>query len=124
MLVAHPDLKVFVMHAGSWLYERALQLMQMYPRVYAEIGVLGQVPEHRATETMERSLEGAKALGYLDRVMCGSDQMVWPEAIEISIEAVQSLDFLTVKENEAILYGNAARFLGLSDEEVARHRDM
>lgn len=124
MLVAHPDLKVVVMHAGGWFYERTLQLMQMYPQVYAEIGVLGHAQEHRTTRTLERFLERAKAFGYLDRVMFGSDQMVWPEAIGISIEAVQSLDFLTVEEKEAILYGNAARFLGLSAEEVARHRGM
>jgi predicted TIM-barrel fold metal-dependent hydrolase len=121
MLVAHPDLKVFVMHAGGWFWERALQLMQMYPQVHAEVGVLGHVPEHRATETLERFLRGAKARGYLDRVMFGSDQMVWPEAIALSVEAVQSLDFLTVEEKGAIFYDNAARFLGLSEEERAAH---
>lgn len=122
MLVAHPDLKVFVMHAGGFYYERALQLMQMYPRVHAEVGVLGHVPEHRGAGTLARFLERAKAFGYLDRVMFGTDQMVWPEAIGTSIEAVRSLEFLTVEEKEAIFYGNAARFLGLSEEEIARHR--
>lgn len=124
MLVAHPDLKVFVMHAGGFAYERALQLMQMYPHVHAEVGVLGHVPEHRGAETLARFLRGAKARGYLDRVMFGSDQMVWPEAIALSIDAVQSLDFLTVEEKRAIFYGNAARFLGLSEEERARHHAM
>lgn len=122
MLVAHPELKVFVMHAGGFAYERALQLMQMYPQVHAEVGVLGHVPDHRGAETLRRFLEGAKARGHLDRVMFGSDQMVWPEAIAASIEAVQSLDFLTVEEKKAVFYDNAARFLGLRDEEKARHR--
>lgn len=53
--------------------------------------------------------------------MFGTGQMIWPEAIGISVEAVQSLDFLTAEEKGAILYDNAARFLGLSGEEIARH---
>lgn len=124
MLVAHPDLRVFVMHAGGWFYERTLQLMQMHPHVYAEVGVLGHSARHQSTETLARFLERAKAFGFLDRVMFGSDQMVWPEAIGTSIEAIQSLAFLTAEEKGAILYSNAARFLGLSEEEIARHHGM
>ena len=121
MLVAHPDLEVFVMHAGGWFWERTLQLMQMYPQVHAGIGVLGHAPDHVRTETLARFLRRAKDFGYLDRVMFGSDQMVWPGAIGVSIEAVQSLDFLSREEKRAIFYGNAARFLGLDEEEIARH---
>lgn len=121
MLAAHPDLKVLVMHAGGWFWERTLQLMQMYPQVYAGIGVLGHASEHRTTETLERFLERARAFGYLDRVVFGSDQMIWPEAIGVSVEAVQSIEFLTLEEKKAIFYDNAARFLGLSEEEIARH---
>lgn len=57
----------------------------------------------------------------LDRVMFCSDQMVWPNAIGISIEAIQSLDFLTMEEKAEIFYHNAARFLSLSEEDIARH---
>lgn len=121
MLVAHPDLKVFVMHAGGFFYERALQLMSMYPQVYAEVGVLGHSAGHRNAGTLERFLERAKDFGMLDRVMFGSDQMVWPNAIGISIEAIQSLDFLTMEEKAGIFYHNAARFLGLSEDDIARH---
>lgn len=121
MLVAHPDLKVFVCHAGGWFYERTLQLMQMYPQVYVDLGVLGHAKEHVSTETLKRFLERAKAFGYLDRVMFGSDQMVWPEKIGVSIQAVQSLDFLTAEEKKAIFYDNAARFLGLSEQQIVQH---
>ena len=34
---------------------------------------------------------------------------------------IQALDFLTAEEKSAIFYGNAARFLRLSEEEVGRH---
>lgn len=52
MLVAHPDLEVFVMHAGGFFWERTLQLMHMYPQVYAELGVLAHAPTQRRTGTL------------------------------------------------------------------------
>ena len=53
--------------------------------------------------------------------MFGSDQMEWPETITLAIEAIQSADFLTEEQRADILYNNAARFLRLSEEEIARH---
>jgi len=122
VLVAHPELQMMVMHAGGFYWERTLMLMQMYPRVHAELGVLGHVPDHVRAGTLARFVREAKRRGMLDRVLFGSDQMVWPEAVGRSVEAVQGLDFLTAEEKGAILYDNAARFLGLSQEEIARHR--
>ena len=59
--------------------------------------------------------------GFGKRVMFGSDQMVWPGVIERGIEAIESAPFLTKARERDILYNNAARFLRLSDEEIARH---
>jgi predicted TIM-barrel fold metal-dependent hydrolase len=66
-------------------------------------------------------LKGLVELGLSKRIMFGSDQMMWPEAIEIAIETIESADFLTEEEKRDIFYNNAARFLRLSDEEIARH---
>jgi predicted TIM-barrel fold metal-dependent hydrolase len=33
--------------------------------------------------------------GYGKRVMFGSDQMIWPETIELAIESIESADLLT-----------------------------
>lgn len=122
MLVEFPKLKVYVMHAGGFFYPRMLQLMQMYPQVYVEVGVLGHAPQHRDMETMKKFIQGAKTMGYLDRVMFGSDQMVWPEAITDSINFVQEMDFLTVEEKQMIFYDNAARFLKLDQETIKKHK--
>lgn len=122
MLVEFPKLKVYVMHAGGFFYPRILQLMQMYPQVYVEVGVLGHASQHRDMETMKKFIQGAKTMGYLDRVMFGSDQMVWPEAITDSINFVQEMDFLTVEEKQMIFYDNAARFLELDQETVKKHK--
>jgi hypothetical protein len=49
--------------------------------------------------------------------------MVWPEAIDLSIEAINSADFLTPEQKRDIFYNNAARFLRLSKEEIEKdHR--
>lgn len=53
--------------------------------------------------------------GYGKRVMFGSDQMVWPEAIGMAVEAIEAADFLTREQKADIFYNNAARFLRLPD---------
>jgi predicted TIM-barrel fold metal-dependent hydrolase len=53
--------------------------------------------------------------------MFGSDQMVWPGLIELSIEIIEEAPFLSEEQKRDIFYNNAARFLRLSDEEIARH---
>ena len=70
---------------------------------------------------LEPVLTEAKRRRLLDRVMFGSDQMRWPEAIALAIDRVNRLSFLTVEEKKDIFYDNAAKFLGLTDEEMARH---
>jgi predicted TIM-barrel fold metal-dependent hydrolase len=119
LLVAHPKLRVYVMHAGGFFPERALMLMTMYPHVYVDIGALSWTPI--AGDLLEPFLKEAKRRRLLGRVMFGSDQMRWPEAIGLAIDRVNRLDFLTVDEKQDIFYDNAAKFLGLSAEEIARH---
>jgi predicted TIM-barrel fold metal-dependent hydrolase len=50
--------------------------------------------------------------------MFGSDQMVWPDLIGDTIEAVESATFLSPEQKRAIFYDNAARFLRLSAEQI------
>jgi hypothetical protein len=70
---------------------------------------------------LEPFLIEAKRRRLLDRVMFGSDQMRWPEAIGLAIDRVNHLDFLTIEEKQDIFYDNAATFLGLTAEQIARH---
>ena len=113
VLVKYPKLRIYLMHNGGeeW-HEHALRLMAYYPQLYTDIAVMLWV-EPNTQRTVTEFLKNAKHAGYLDRVMFGSDQMVWPYAIEKSITFLNSLDFLTEKEKEGIFYDNAARFLKL-----------
>jgi hypothetical protein len=47
------------------------------------------------------------------RVMFGSDQMQWPETIELAINRIEQAPFLTDEQKRDILYNNAKRFLRL-----------
>lgn len=47
--------------------------------------------------------------------------MVWPGVIERGIAVIEQAPFLNETEKRDILYNNAARFLRLSEEEIARH---
>ncbi len=53
--------------------------------------------------------------------MFGSDQLTWPGVIEPAIAVIEEAPFLSEEQKRDILYNNAARFLGLSEEEIARH---
>ena len=70
-----------------------------------------------APQLMGRAVEA----GLSKRIMFGSDQMQWPETIALAIDAIDTADFLTAEQKADIFYNNAARFLRLSEEEIARH---
>jgi len=50
--------------------------------------------------------------------------MIWPDAIEPSIKAIEDAPFLSEAQKRDILYNNAARFLRFSKEEIERHHRM
>jgi hypothetical protein len=45
--------------------------------------------------------------------MFGSDQMLWPEAIGMAVEGIESASFLTHEQKRDIFHDNAARFFRL-----------
>jgi predicted TIM-barrel fold metal-dependent hydrolase len=111
VLIRYPKLRIYLMHAGGeeW-HEHTLRLMAYYPQLYTDLAVMLWV-EPNSQRTITDFLRNAKHAGYLDRVMFGSDQMIWPYAIEKSIRFLNSLDFLTKQDKEDIFYNTAARFL-------------
>lgn len=62
--------------------------------------------------------------GFEKRIMFGSDQMTWPDAIGTAVEAIEKADFLSAEQKRDILYNNAARFLRLTPEQIARHHGV
>ena len=118
VLVRHPRLKVYIIH-GGWPYVDDLKAMlYAHPQLYVDISAINWALPAAELHSYLKSLINA---GFGDRIMFGSDQMVWPETIEVAVESVHSAD-LSVEQKAAIFYDNAARFLGLSDKEIASHK--
>ena len=115
VLVRYPKLRIYLCHFGAEWREHTLALMIGYPQLYTDLGaMLWLSPLHK--KMAKEFLADAKLAGCLDRVMFGSDQMHWPHAIEMSIEYLNSLDFLTEQDKRDILYNNAAKFLRLKEK--------
>jgi len=110
VLVRHPRLRLYIMHAGWPFLDEMIALLYACPWVYVDIGVIVWTQPRGEFERFVRSLVDA---GYSRRIMFGSDQMVWPEAIEMAVAAVTSASWLTEQQRADILYHNAARFLRL-----------
>jgi predicted TIM-barrel fold metal-dependent hydrolase len=113
VLIRYPKLRIYLMHAGAEEWnEHALRLMAYYPQLYTDVAVMLWV-EPNSKRAVKDFLRNAKEAGYLNRVMFGSDQMIWPGAIQFSVDYLNSLDFLTKEDKADIFYNNAARFLKL-----------
>lgn len=121
VLIRHPGLRVYIMHAGYPMLDDLLALMFAHPQVHVEVGVIVNVIPRAA---FYRFLRGITDAGYGNRVMFGSDQMIWPGMIERGIRVIEEAAFLSEEEKRDILYNNAARFLRFTDEEIARHHGM
>jgi hypothetical protein len=121
VLVRHPHLRVSLAHAGYPMLDDLLAVLYSHPQVYVDVGVIVYTQPRAA---FYRFLRGVVEAGFGNRVMFGSDQMVWPETIGRAIDVIEEAPFLDEAQKRAILYDNAARFLRLSDEEIARHHRM
>lgn len=110
VLIRHPKLRVYLMHAGFPYMQETIAIMHMYPQVYADLGVLDW---SRPREEFHEYLRTLIRSGFGKRLMFGSDQMVWPEAIGMAVEGVESASFLTEEQKRDIFYNNAVRFFRL-----------
>jgi predicted TIM-barrel fold metal-dependent hydrolase len=117
-LLKHPKLRVSLMHAGWPMLDDLLAVLWAHPQVHVDVGIISYALPRAGFHAYLRRIVEA---GFVKRVMFGSDQMVWPEAIEAAIRAVEAATFLTASQKRDIFYNNAARFLKLSDKEMARH---
>ncbi len=111
VLLRHPKLRIYVMHAGWPYLDELIALLYAHPQVHIEVGVIDW-SQHRPE--FHNYLRRIVEAGYGKRVMFGTDQMVWPQTIASSVEAVESASFLTPEQKRDIFCRNAARFLRLN----------
>ena len=121
VLVRHPRLRVYIMHAGYPMAAELRALLFSHPQVYVDIASIVYTEPRPA---FYRFLQEIVEAGYGDRILFGSDQMIWPGVIEPAIAAIEQAPFLTREQKRDILYNNAARFLRLTPAQIARHHAM
>ena len=110
VLLKHPKMRIYVMHAGWPMLDGMVALMYAHPQVYVDTGVIDYVLPKAEFHRYLKTLVDA---GMGKRIMYGSDNMVWPQTIEISLRRIETAPYLTAAQKRDILNNNAARFLRL-----------
>jgi predicted TIM-barrel fold metal-dependent hydrolase len=114
-LLRHPKLRVYAMHAGWPMLDDMLATLYTHPQLYVDVGVICyMIPRKEFYFYLERLVNA----GFGKRIMFGSDNMVWPQAIELGIQAINNAPFLSAQQKRDILFNNAARFLRLTPEQI------
>lgn len=117
LLRKHPRLRIYVMHYGSPLVDEMIAMMFAYPNLYVDVSCNNwAMPRAQFHDALKRMVDA----GFGKRIMFGSDQMYWPDAIGEAIKSIETAPFLDAAQKRDILYHNAARFLRLSEAQVAQ----
>ena len=110
VLIKHPKMKIQLMHMGfPWLQETKA-ILNVYPQVYADISAINW---RRPIADFYSYLKSLIDAGYGKRLMYGSDQVAWEDAIPLSIKNVENAPFLSEEQKQDIFYNNAARFYNI-----------
>lgn len=105
-----PKLKVVIMHMG-WPYpDHALYMLYAYPNVYLDTAVVNWI---LGRSVFDRMLKEAVETVGSDRILFGSDQMVWPQMITPAVRSVSTASYLTSADKRRIFWDNAATLLKL-----------
>ena len=114
-LIRHPKLRLYAMHAGWPMLDDMLATLYTHPQLYVDLGVICyMIPKKEFYFYLERLVNA----GFSKRIMFGSDNMVWPGAIERGIETINKAPFLSTSQKRDILFNNAARFLRLTEQQI------
>jgi hypothetical protein len=110
VLKKHPNLKIQMMHMGHPFLEETKAILNIYPQVFVDISAIDWlVPK----EEFYSYLKSLMIAGFGKRIMYGSDQMIWEDAISLSIKTIEEASFLNAKQKEDIFYNNAAHFFNI-----------
>jgi predicted TIM-barrel fold metal-dependent hydrolase len=110
VLVRHPKMRIYVMHAGYPYVDEIVALLYAHPQVYVDVGVIDWT---RPRAEFYRYLQRLVDAGFGQRILFGSDQMTWVDAIGKAVDAVESAPFLTEEQKDDIFFRNAVRFFRL-----------
>ena len=120
VLKRHPRLRMLLQHVGAGgspgnesFDEETLALLADYATVYFDMSIVNDGPADAHEAKLRRVIDA----GFGDRIMFGSDTR---PAAPI-LRRLENTGWLTAAQRRAILYDNAARFLRLDAQTIARH---
>ncbi len=117
VLLKHRKLRVNIMHAAWPMLDDLFAVLWTHPQVYVDTGAIAwALPRAEFHRYLQRIVDA----GFGKRVLFGSDQMIWPDTIEMALESINSATLLTAEQRRDILFNNAARFLRLPPERIAK----
>lgn len=115
VLVKHPKLRLWIAHGGLPWATETFALMAQYPQVYMDVSAVDWLGGAEGRTQFHLFLKQAIDRGFEKRIMFGTDEAGWPDAIPLAIEGVDSAPFLTPEQKKDIFYNNAAGFLRLHE---------
>jgi predicted TIM-barrel fold metal-dependent hydrolase len=110
--IRFPKLKIVIAHMGWPFYDHALYMLWTYENVYLDTSVANWIV---GKELFNRMLQEAVDTVGSDRILFGSDQMVWPQMITPAVESIRGAPFLSDQDKKNILGENARRLLKIAD---------
>ena len=119
VVVRHPKLRIYLENAGYPFLHEMIALMGHYPQIYADLSIITWLVRREAFHDYLSALIRA---GFGERLMFGCDSA--PSKLAQCVEGIESASFLTDDQKRDIFYNNAARFLRLSDKEIATHHQQ
>ena len=112
LLARHPKLKVWVMHAGYPMIDNMIALMGANAYVYVDVaGMIWSYPLAEINDYIKRLVQA----GFGKRIMYGTDLLVWPKLMEVSIGVIENANYLSFDQKRDILFNNAVRFFRLDE---------
>lgn len=112
VLVRHPRMKLIIAHAGWPYLDATVALLHAYPQVYVDLGAIDWAEPAPSFHTY---LKGLMSYGFGKRILFGSDQMVWPDAIAQAAERFRRAPYLSAGQKQDIFFNNAAHLFGWTD---------
>lgn len=111
VLLRHPRLRLYAMHAGWPMGEAMIAMLYAHPQLYVDVGILDYAyPPAGFYAYLKRLIDA----GFERRIMFGSDHMIWPDAIPVAIDRIEKAAFLNARQKRLIFHDNAARFLRIA----------
>jgi predicted TIM-barrel fold metal-dependent hydrolase len=112
LLHRHPNLRVWVQHAGYPFTDELIAVMGWNAYVFLDLsGFIWSYPQEEIHMVIKRLVQA----GFGKRIMYGTDFMGYPKMVEASIGLIQNASYLTEEQKRDILYNNAARFLRIDE---------